>query len=190
MRRMIEDAGALLARLHSVETAGYGHLDSLGRGAAPTLEGWWFLDAGGYGPSLVKNGLEELVDVVAQRLLDVRTQFAGPRCLVHGDFGPKHVFVDEDDRIVGIIDFGNVQSGDATFDLAPWGFWWDKHIPLEWLIAGYTRATELGDRFEERMRLARLIHLVGTTVYFTEQAPFPYWATESAKAIRELVGQR
>ena len=38
--------------------------------------------------------------------------------LVHGDLGPEHILVDEDDAFTGVIDFGNLSRGDPSFDLS------------------------------------------------------------------------
>ncbi len=38
--------------------------------------------------------------------------------LLHGDLGPEHIFLDENDEVTGIIDFGNLSRGDPNFDLS------------------------------------------------------------------------
>ena len=39
--------------------------------------------------------------------------------VTHGDLGGRHVLLDETPRVVGIIDYGSVGIGDATYDFFP-----------------------------------------------------------------------
>ncbi|HVX44476.1 MAG TPA: aminoglycoside phosphotransferase family protein [Mycobacteriales bacterium] len=41
-----------------------------------------------------------------------------PRALVHGDVRTEHLYVDADDTLVGIIDFGDASISDPAYDLA------------------------------------------------------------------------
>lgn len=40
------------------------------------------------------------------------------RCIVHGDLYARHLVLDDRDRVVGIIDWGDVHYGDPALDLA------------------------------------------------------------------------
>jgi Ser/Thr protein kinase RdoA (MazF antagonist) len=56
--------------------------------------------------------------------------------LVHGDFGPPHVFVDGD-RITGIIDLQGAAGCHPVFDFVHWYTHWDSLVPVSRLMAAY-----------------------------------------------------
>jgi len=43
---------------------------------------------------------------------------SGPTCWVHGDLYARHVLVDDDCRLCGVIDWGDVHLGDPALDLS------------------------------------------------------------------------
>ncbi len=48
---------------------------------------------------------------------------AAPPCWVHGDLYPRHLLLDEAQRFVGVIDWGDVHLGDPALDLSlAWTF--------------------------------------------------------------------
>lgn len=63
------------------------------------------------------------------------------RAFVHGDLQPDHVFVDEDDRVTGVIDWSGAGAGDPLLDLAVLTLGHPQHLGD--VVAGYGRDVEL-----------------------------------------------
>jgi aminoglycoside phosphotransferase (APT) family kinase protein len=108
-----------LAALHAIPAA-----DAAGYGAGPDVIAR--LDLGRRLPKLREN-----LDQMAQRrlvddltpfraILDGAPETYAPRAdtLVHGDLYARHLLVDDQDRLAGVIDWGDVHLGDPAVDLA------------------------------------------------------------------------
>lgn len=189
-RTITEQAGELLARIHSVETEGYGRIDQDGKGVYQTEKDHFGHRTDKkeiYEKIFAELGLDqELFDRVSAELDKADTIFESPH-LIHHDYGPKHLFIDENDKITGVIDFEDVMSGDPTVDFSNWQFWFEKETPLEWLLAGYQRIRSLGANYEERFKVAQLYRMVSLMNYYVNKAPFPKWAQAGANRIKEIM---
>lgn len=141
-KRSLHHLGELLARMHSI------HFDEPG----------WF-DPACFPDAVVmhRSHLEEmrrdpwgLAYLVDKRLIDETTAQkirsyssqkiglfdAAPNVLVHGDLRFPHVFVDPDkERVVGIIDFGDLRSDHPAWDFT-W-FWIHAQEALPHILSGY-----------------------------------------------------
>ena len=118
------DAAGAIARL-TIEGDEFG--ETTGWGGAPLREGTWtgFLLAS-IDRSLCKRrdtltrdvrGFETALDRVRQRIVALGEP--AERVLVHGDFYPQNVMVDDGGRVTGVIDFGgNTLLGDQRMDVA------------------------------------------------------------------------
>lgn len=60
---------------------------------------------------------------------------AATEAFVHGDLQPAHVFVTDDNKVAGVIDWGDAGVGDPHYDLAVLTVGHTER--LEALIAGY-----------------------------------------------------
>lgn len=58
-----------------------------------------------------------------------------PLTFVHGDLQPDHVFVDDDDRVTGVIDWSAAGPGDPALDVAVLTLGHPEHLPD--VVAGY-----------------------------------------------------
>jgi aminoglycoside phosphotransferase (APT) family kinase protein len=184
LERIVERAGEVLARLHSLENTGYGRLDPNGVGRWGTAQEWLrsaTVDRLGSFPlGLSTNEADRLVEqlAVAAEVL------AGPPRLLHYDFAPKHLLVGPRGEVVGLIDFEDASSGDPALDLAKWSYRFDSALPLRWLIRGYVGAGGvLGDDFERRLGLAVVVRLVHTIEYFSVERPSERWAAAARRAL-------
>lgn len=189
-KAITEQAGELLARIHSVETQGFGKIDSGGKGVYPTARdhiGHRTDKRETYEKLLADMGLGSLTGNIFAELDKADSVFESPSHLVHHDYGPKHMFIDENDKIIGVIDFEDVMSGDSTVDFSNWQFWYEKETPLEWLLAGYQRVRPLGANYEERFKVAQLYRMVSLMNYYVNKAPFPKWAQAGADTIKEIM---
>lgn len=189
-RAIAEQAGELLARIHSIKTQGFGKIDSGGQGVYPTARdhiGHRTDKRETYEKLLADMGLGSLAGDIFAELDKADSVFENPPHLVHHDYGPKHMFIDDNDKIIGVIDFEDVMSGDSTVDFSNWQFWFEKDTPLEWLLTGYQRVRPLGANFEERYKVARLYRMVSLMNYYVNKAPFPKWAQAGANTIKEIM---
>lgn|SRR5487761_1208625 len=191
-RKITEQAGEILARIHNVSsTTGYGSIDENGHGRFPNVSEWVksHLDKqADYEELFAKHNLTpSTLKVVLAKLKEAEELFGTPH-LLHCDFGPKHLFVDENDNITGVIDFERAESGDIALDFASWDYWFSTSVPTKWLYDGYQRVASLGDNFTERLKVVQLHELLHLLNYYTNVAPAPEAATSGAAKIRELVG--
>lgn len=109
--------GRFLRALHSVPPVGDEPGDDLRRSDArsrlPVLEDRLRRLVSALPPQV---SLEELLDT-AQRSADAPPH-RGPPVLVHGDLYSRHLLVDEQQDLVGVIDWGDLHRGDPALDLS------------------------------------------------------------------------
>lgn len=187
-----QQAGEILARLHSITaTTGYGNIDERGKGKYPNVMAWIqaHLDKQGIYEELFtqQNLPSSMLEAVFAKLQEAETLFDPAPHLLHMDYGPKHIFVGEDDKVTGIIDFEGAEGGDIALDFASWEYWFSKSVPTEWLYEGYKKISKLGDNFNERLRIAQLHELLDLLNYYTNVGPAPEAAAAGAVAIKKLI---
>jgi len=188
-RVIVEKAGEALGKLHSIHTTGWGYLNEPNQGEFKTLEEKY---------NKVKAERERIataikatnipitdINNVLQTLSSGLQVHKGHQSLIHGDFGPKHIFVDNKDNITGIIDWEQAESGDPVIEFARWNFWFEKESPTIWLKTGHEKITSLGDNYDERYRIAKLEMAIWTLLYFTYDSPLKERAMRAVKVIAE-----
>lgn len=166
LKGLILQAGEMLARIHTIKTTGFGAINGLGEGSQHSFD-----------ESIMQTvrRKDELVNLALQAGFDVKImeQIIGiiisrvkgfnnlsPR-LNHGDYGPKHLMI-KGQKIVGIIDFGEVKSDTPIYDFAWWYYWfndtsWGRGGKVfEWLKEGYTDKTLFNSDFEEIISIIKL----------------------------------
>lgn len=166
-RQLTADAGELLARIHAVSTSGSGPLDAHGRGQFKSFSAYLAWDDRAADAALV-NGISRAdVDQAGQFLETYQHLSVALHHLLHGDWLPEHVLV-QDDAVAGIIDFGNTRGGDPAYDMAYWQFFWDAdHYPTTALLDGYRRAGDTGQHLDVRIHLCRLSLSMRAIAYYT-----------------------
>jgi len=188
-KSIVEKAGEALAKIHSIKTSGWGYLTESNRGENSTLDDRFakvIVKRDRINAALQKAGVSSTdIETVLSQLKSGLSVFEGNQRLVHGDFGPKHVFVDEHDDITGIIDWEQAESADPVVEFARWNYWFDKSSPTEWLKTGHERITKLGDDYDERFRIAKLESAIWTLMYFTYDSPVEDYAARAVQAIVE-----
>lgn len=142
-------AGEVLRRVHQVRTERFGPL-GLGLRGTDDSFGAWFVDAvepkaaqavaiAPESAASVKGAMDLLaahramLDEAFDEVLD-----ASAPCLVHGDFSPDNILVDEHGRVSAILDWEAVKSGPPELDIG----WWDCFFeapatPVVELLRGY-----------------------------------------------------
>lgn len=171
IKKLIIQAGAVLAKIHSIKPTGFGGLGENGQGKFST-----WLDF----IMEIEDEKEEVLKSATKMDLPVEDIAKGftvleknKSCfenviphLLHGDFSIKHILI-ENDIISGIIDFESCKSGDTMWDFAWWSYFFGKDIPIEWLKEGYSQISELDPDFDKKLILYK-IHLGLGMIHYYE----------------------
>lgn len=160
--RLSEQAGELLAAIHSVSPFGWGRIIKSNHGTYTSFEKWMHAlqeDAEKFDKALAQfNSLGvPRFEEVWQKLQCLASFAIRIPVLLHYDLTPDHIFVDSDDRITGIIDWGAVHSGDPVRDIVRWNYWGNYEFSIDWLASAYGQSLVHSNGFEERLKLTRII---------------------------------
>jgi len=158
---VLRQAGEWYGKLHTVQTDGFGGLNSEGKGVVQTWLSAYAddLERGRLMQAAHNAEIQETLIVGALSLLD---QYASlgehiEPVLLHGDFGLPHIMV-QDGQAIGLFDFEHCEGGDPAKEVA-WGssaisIWWDRFtghqspiIPTTYLLEGYRRVHAVDDTF-------------------------------------------
>jgi len=154
VRRCCAEAGEVLRAIHAVDTSG---LD-----LQPNA--LFHHDIRAFMRDYPKPSDAGLVFRAARECVSLDT--LEPSTLLHRDFGPDHVLVD-DRGVVGIIDWERAALGDPAYDVA----WWMTHFTLPDVTLGTAAAvragygTDLDADFEDRIALWHRAQSVDAAVY-------------------------
>jgi aminoglycoside phosphotransferase (APT) family kinase protein len=171
----IIEAGEILSKIHSVQLPGFGNLDR----DVPfkTWEDFIFhledkkekiLTSG------EKVGIDSvLINQAFEILRNNSSAFTVKEArLLHGDFGPKHLLVQEG-HITGIIDFENAKGGDPVYDFAWLNYFHGESFSVESLREGYLDKNLFNENFELKMKLYRLHLGLGFIHYYESEKNEP-----------------
>jgi aminoglycoside phosphotransferase (APT) family kinase protein len=102
--------------------------------------------------------------------------------LVHGDFYVRHLLVDEEHRLAGVIDWGDVHIGDPAIDLAAA----HSFLPLD---AHAVFRKTYGNISEETWNLARLRAILSSTyiMLYGHHAKDPDLVREGIRSLNVMV---
>jgi len=185
-RLYLEEAGHLLARIHSIKTEGFGPLNSQGRGPFKSWEEFLLssykneplLDYLLWKRFISKDQKNRVLDLFDPKKLRLNVKLP---TLLHGDFTYEHIFVDGG-KITGIIDFGDCLSGDPLYDLAIPELFCEiggLPSPIPHLSKGYQNGFSKED-------LGRKL-----TLYKLHKAlPLIWWWKEERKELRRFLAAR
>lgn len=176
LRKIINQAGTLLAKIHTIPTQGFDRIDDQGVGEFKSFEDMMMdkeTDGEKYAELAKRIGLDhDEIDQAFRILTEHQNLYEEAKsCLNHGDFGPKHIMVDED-KITGILDWGEAQGNSPVYDIAKWEYWYGDWIPTEWLKEGYTDKSIFDENFD---LLSRLIYLRTSLIliYWYDEFGYP-----------------
>lgn len=169
LRSILHEAGEMLARIHSVPTAGWGYLNHKGEGTQPTFHTGWnkfIVEEQKYTQLAERTGFDTGLMHRIFTYLSSKGQIVPEMSpvLTHNDFHPKHLMI-KDNHVVGIIDFGEVTGHISENDLAKWKYWDDSVFPIEWVIEGYSKG-KLGEYFTDLMSMLQLEHGLGVLDWY------------------------
>jgi Ser/Thr protein kinase RdoA (MazF antagonist) len=183
-------AGEALARIHTIRAGGFYKMRRPGVWDFPDWE-----SVAASAREARRSDLDELqargyseADLDALREMLAAGERAFPchtPSLLHGDFLPGHLFVDDELRLRGVIDFGDFQGGAQIGDLANLRMN-EPEVDLGWLREGYGSQETFDEYFERRLLLAGAAIQIGYLAHFLRQGN----AEEAAvvdRAIRETV---
>jgi Ser/Thr protein kinase RdoA (MazF antagonist) len=168
--------GAAVRRLHGVAVPGlpaFAGRDGWAAGLRALADHW--------GPRAGAAGLgRRVVDAgrgAADRL--VRSGPAEPRIVtLHGDCVPVHVRLDDDDRVVGMLDLGDACRGDPAWDLAVLTMRSRERLPA--VLDGYRADPDLRAWTARAWPVYRALRLVAEVGWLADHGFDPAKAIEEA----------
>ena len=159
-RKLINQAGEILSKIHSIPTEGFGRIKEEGKAEFKTSSE--LIDNLVSQQEKVEKMAEEEEIALAQienayRIINsFRDSYAKVKpYLNHGDFSHKH-FMFDGNKITCILDWGEVRSDSPVYDFACWDYWFGEYIPTEWLKEGYTNKSLFDENFEDFLHMWRL----------------------------------
>lgn len=188
--RLSKEAGELLAAIHSVSPFGWGRIIKPAHGTYESFEKRMLAlqeDSERFDKALAQFtslGVPRFAEVW-QKLHYLEPFAIRQPVLLHYDLTPDHIFIDSDDRITGIIDWGAVQSGDPVRDLVRWNYWDNYKFSIDWLASAYGQSLVHSEDFEERLKLARIIDALLLLDSSTYKNPSVADARRAALVIRD-----
>lgn len=173
VKRYLKEAGSLLSKIHAIKSNGFGYLDGNGQGEFQTWEGVVLRCLVRKEKLLERAGRWQISpDAIVATLSiledhrDLYKQVTEGQ-LIHGDFGPEHIFVNNGE-IVGIIDFENCIGGDPMMDFSWWDFFYGRNYPVKLLLEGYENKRIL-ENFELKLHLYRLYRGLFLLQYYDDE---------------------
>jgi aminoglycoside phosphotransferase (APT) family kinase protein len=188
LRAVVNQAGEVLSRLHTIQTEGAGGVDGRGHGEFQSYEAF-FDDFMAQEAQFVavaertgfdRDGLHRALryaEQTAWSLAPIRI------CLTHNDFCARHLLV-KGSKLSGVIDFGQVSGETPVNEFAKWDYWEGAALPVDWLKEGYGDKSLFGDRFEALFRLTRIMNgLCGLNWY--DQRGYLHGVEEAKRKLYE-----
>jgi aminoglycoside phosphotransferase (APT) family kinase protein len=166
-------AGAALSAIHSIRVGGFYKRHSDGSWDFPdwkSISERSIIDRTAEKPLLMQAGFRaDEVDQLLQMLVDGQALVVDEQpVLCHGDFLPGHLFVDQDLKLCGVIDFGEFQGGGPIVDFANLSMTC-PHVDLAWLQAGYGDPKLFDQTFPARLQTAKLGAQLGYLAHYIRQ---------------------
>jgi aminoglycoside phosphotransferase (APT) family kinase protein len=151
--RAVRNAGVLLAAIHEVRTSGFGALRP--DGTAPFGD-WAAFLAERLGP--LPGEVPPEVTAAVAALDDHRAVLCATEPhLLHFDFEPSHVLVNEDTgAVTGVVDLEEAKSGDPAYEFAQWDVIHDAYAPVAPLALGYAERAAPSANFALRRLLSEI----------------------------------
>lgn len=191
-KKIIEEAGELLAKIHSIKFPSYGWI--VGKDIEPKFSKW--LDFMLYDmdeklnkiskiKKIPKNMVYKIIDYYNENkdLLNIKKE----PCLLHKDYHFSHIFV-KNNKISGIIDMEWSIAGHNELDLvkSEW-FMFEKSPEIKkHFFNGYKRYGSISKKFDKRKKLYKLILLTGL-IGLSYEMKNTKWFNYNIKKIKEIL---
>lgn len=161
VKNILRQLGEILSRLHAVPTNSFGAIEEDGKGEHSTWEeymtkykkdqAYFFEMADRIG--MEKKKIDNALDILSNHTEIYANVVAQ---LVHNDLRPKHIFLDNTDTIVGIIDMEWPMGATPLYEFARWDFF-RPSLPYQWIQDGYTNQKVFEDNnFRVHFELMKL----------------------------------
>ncbi len=184
-------AGAALGAIHSIRVGGFYKRRAGGSWDFPdwrTVAEQSIVDRTSEKPLLIQAGfradeVDRLLQMLAsgQALVVVDEQ----PVLCHGDFLPGHLFVDDDLKLCGVIDFSEFQGGGRLLDFANLSMSCPE-VDLAWLQPDYGDRSLFDANFPTRLQTTKLGLQIGYLAHYIRQGN-QQEAEPIAAGLRELL---
>ena len=165
LANILFQAGEILNKIHGIKVKGFYRRHKGGRWDFPT---WTKVmdsaikDRSAEKKYLLREGFNEKdFNFMVEMIKKLKKDFPCKQpVLCHGDYLPEHIFVDDNLKISGIIDFG-IYRGDAPIhDFAMFSLD-EPNIDLNLLKKGYKNKKLFGKNFEKELALHKLTLQIG-----------------------------
>ena len=189
-RKLINHAGEILTKIHSIETEGFGWIVGEGQAIHKTsdelIDG--LLDQQDKFEKIASE--ENLGKDTIQKVLDIIRSFKPKYSQVkphlnHGDYSHKHFMV-KDNKIVAILDWGGIRSDTPIYDFAWWDYWFGEYIPTKWLKEGYTDKSLFNNSFDDFLHMLRLYRGLEMIAWYHQEKYKPAVDKAKNKLLKDL----
>jgi aminoglycoside phosphotransferase (APT) family kinase protein len=172
LHKILFDAGSILGKINGIPVDGFYMRHEDGSWDFPSWERMMetaIKERGAEKDRILKNGFsEEEFDFMIKGLERYKNEFPNQQpVLCHGDYLPEHIFINENNEVIGIIDFGMSQGGQKIHDLAFFSMEWPS-IDMKPLKDGYVTQTNLPDQFDAELNFCKLGLEMGHLAYQTQ----------------------
>lgn len=166
-------AGAALGAIHSIRVGGFYKRHPDGSWDFPVWKSvaeQSIIDRTSEKPLLMQAGFRaDEVDQLLQMLEAGQALVVDEQpVLCHGDFLPGHLFVDDDLKLRGVIDFGEFQGGGPILDFANLSMDFPD-IDLAWLQPDYGNQKLFDDTFPARLQTTKIGLQIGYLAHYIRQ---------------------
>jgi len=193
LKTIMQKAGELLARMHTIPVQGFGDLNEYGKAKHNSFIDKMIgrSDRASRHMSLAEElnipieKINKTISILATRILkykDIKPTFN------HGDFAPKHIMY-EGNEVTGILDFGDVQSHAPIFDFARWEYWYGNTDILKWLKEGFTDKSIFDEGYNELSNLIQLNMALGTIWHYHKNKNYPEGIKDGIKRLDEILSR-
>lgn len=159
-KNLINQAGEILSKIHSIETVGFGWIIGEGKAEYSTSDEL-IQRLVSKQEEVEKMAKEEHIDKThIDKALKIIRSFKRLYSKVkpylnHGDYSHKHFMVKEN-KITCILDWGGVRSDTPIYDFANWDYWFGEYIPTDWLKEGYKNKSLFEGNFEDFLHMIKI----------------------------------
>ncbi|MBU0570174.1 phosphotransferase [Patescibacteria group bacterium] len=172
IENIVNQAGEILAKIHSIVPSKFGRLHGTGVGSCDTWGSYVlrpttieYLDKINKLAFQIKIPLKQIDSILKIIKANKKAYSKITPLLLHGDYVSDHVFV-SDNQISGIIDFGFCISGDPLYDFSWWEYFNDEKLSVDWLIEGYKKQHILRKQSELLIKIYKLRIALGMVIYY------------------------
>lgn len=197
IKAIAQSAGSILRKLHAIKVYGFGERQD--------NDTWQFADWETYTQNFIDERRKEKELVLLAGVTDnefkksitclenwtTSSSFTEP-VLCHGDYMPRHIFVDNKFKVSGIIDFGLFRGNIPLLDIAYFGFCSPNQF-TESFINGYESNEKQREKLEHDLlfqKIAMIIKQIGRLAHPYRRtkslAEIPVWVEHLRENLKKL----